>query len=241
MTRRMRIIPIILIANGRVVKTVNYKNPIYVGDPINTIKIFSDLEADEIIVIDILASKTNTHFDLKLLENLSRVCKVPLGVGGGISDSKFAREVVAIGAEKIVLNQLIRKNRTIVREIISILGAQAVVGSIDFHSQLDRCIDYLSFKPDLNLNDKIKFYESLGLGEILINFVNLEGTKLGLNKELTSLYEIKSKLPLILNGGISSSQDLEQCKNYKNFEALGVGSFFIYAENSRNVALHYER
>jgi len=236
-----RVIPVITISEGRVVKTNNFRDPKYVGDVINTVKIFSDLGADEIIILDITATLEKKVFDLRLLEKLVRFCSVPLGVGGGISHSAYAQKIISIGCEKIVINSNTFSNPEMLTELSSILGTQAIVGGIDYIKSINRVTSHSGkIIRDATPINHGKFLEKIGVGEIFLNNIEADGTRKGFDFETPRLLSNTVEVPIIACGGIGSQHDITKICKLKSLSAVGVGSFFMFHEDNTNVAIHYE-
>jgi cyclase len=236
-----RVIPVITISEGRVVKTVNFHNPKYVGDVINTVKIFSDLGADEIIILDITATLEKKVFDLRLLEKLVRFCSVPLGVGGGIRQSSYAQKIVSTGCEKIVINSHAFSNPEMLTELSSVLGTQAIVGGIDYIKSINRVTSHSGtiIRDETPVNHG-RFLEKIGVGEIFLNNIEADGTRKGIDFETPRLLSNTLEVPIIACGGIGSQKDIMELYKLKSLSAIGVGSFFMFHEDNSNVAIHYE-
>jgi cyclase len=236
-----RVIPVITISEGRVVKTTNFKNPRYVGDVINTVKIFSDLGADEIIILDITATLRKKNFDLHLLEKLVRFCSIPLGVGGGINQSAYGQKIISAGCEKIVINSINFSDPEIITELSSILGNQAVVGSIDYVKSINRVASQSGTKiHETTPLNHAKFLESIGVGEIMLTNIEADGTRIGLDYETSESLCRILKIPVIACGGLKSQAEIHDICNSKILSAIGAGSFFMFHSDNRNVAIHYE-
>ena len=228
---RTRVIPIVTISEGRVVKTNNFKKPRYVGDVINTVKIFSDLGADEVIILDITATSQKKTFDLRLLEKIVRFCSVPLGVG----------EIISVGCEKIVVNSNNFSNPEMLTELSFILGRQAIVGGIDYIKSINRVTSHSGKKiHDFTPINHAKFLEKNGVGEIFLNNIESDGKGSGFDYETPKLVAELLKIPIISCGGIGSQADIIKFCELQSLSAVGVGSFFMFHADNRNVAIHYE-
>ena len=185
---RKRLIPVLQIYEKKLVKTVKYKKINYIGDPINTIRIFNSLEVDEMIILDIEASKKRVPPNLSLLKKIAEESFVPLSYGGNIKNIREAEEILKIGFEKIILNSVIMDNTEKLKEFISKFGKQAIVVSIDirndFFGNKKLYSNSGNKKTYFELDSFIEIIKQTECGEILLNDIDREGTWLGLNQSL---------------------------------------------------------
>ena len=179
-----RIIPCLLVKNKGLVKTIKFKDPKYVGDPINAVKIFNEKEVDEIIILDIDATSENREPDYKMIENLANECRMPLCYGGGIKTVDQAQRVLSLGVEKIALSSIAFENSDLIQKIASQVGNQSVVVIIDAKKKW-LTNNYEAFthngerKTKLEVVKMAKFFESMGAGEIVINSIDQDGLMQG--------------------------------------------------------------
>ena len=171
-----RIIPILLIQNNKLVKTVNFSEPKYIGDPINAVKIFSEKEADEMIVLDINASK-NKYINYDLLSKIFGESFVPITYGGGISSLDDAKKIINLGAEKICIQSIFFKDLNIVKEIIKNFGSQSVVLSLDIKKDTFGKYKIWNYQDNnfylkCDLSKIVDFAIEVGIGEIMFTDVD---------------------------------------------------------------------
>lgn len=237
-----RIIPIITIREQYVVKRTGFRpdTEVYIGDAFNTVKILSDLGADEILLIDI-TGKTTNESKFPLLEKIASVCTVPLGYGGGIRTSTTAQRIINLGFEKIVINSQFLSNPKLVNECSEILGSQAVIASVDYSTRYSkkRVFDPRSRKlKKIDPINQVIMLEQLGCGEVLLTAVEREnnwiGFDLGLAREVTA----NTSIPIILHGGMGSIEDLRQLFSQSECDA-GIGSYTMFSHNLGGVAVNY--
>lgn len=227
---RTRIIPVIQLNKRELVKTVNYKNQKYLGDPLNAIKIFNEKKVDELIIIDISASKKETSIDFEYIEELCSECFMPIGYGGGIRSIEDIQKLFSIGIEKVIINSLLIENPTIVENAIKVFGSQSIVISVDVKQQFlsKKIIPYIfsgTKKVNKTLDEYITFCNKLNPGEILINDIDREGTFLGYNFEIIKSIKTKISSPLLLQGGAKSCADFIEGKKH-GIDAFVAGSYF---------------
>ena len=181
---RSRSIPCLLVHNKGLVKTVKFKDPKYVGDPINAVKIFNEKEVDELMVLDIDATVEKREPNLGMIKNLADKCRMPFCYGGGITTVEQARKIISLGAEKVALSNSALNNIELCQDIGSIIGNQSVVVVIDVKKKklfggYDIYTHNGTKKSKWKLYDLVEKLEEIGIGEIVINSIDNDGTMLG--------------------------------------------------------------
>jgi cyclase len=215
---RPRIIPCLLVKNKGLVKTVNFKNPKYVGDPVNAVRIFNEKEVDELAVFDIDATLENRGPDYKMLERLAAECRMPLCYGGGVKSVNDAQTVFGLGVEKIAISSAAVEDKALVAKIAERVGNQSVVVVLDVKKRL------IGGKYDVYINngqkntgkDPVQFAQemaSLGAGEIVINSINNDGLMKGYDFNLIDKIRAAISLPITVLGGAGSLSDIGQLIN----------------------------
>ncbi len=243
-----RLIPILLTDGESLIKTKQFKNPKYIGDPINAIKIFNDKEVDELALIDILATKENRSPNFDLIQQITNECFMPLMYGGGVRTLSDFETLFRMGVEKVLVNRLLFDNPKVVTQAIDIFGSQSIVASLDlkktFWTKDLKPYNYVKDKYiEFNSLDSIlKFLEiDLKVGELFINFVDKEGTWLGLDLNLIQLIRSKTKLPLIVSGGAKSLDDIQQVFLNTNVDAIGIGAMSVYQGKDKGVLINFPK
>lgn len=239
-----RIIPTLLISNGKLVKTVNFGNKIYVGDPINAIKIFNDKEVDELILIDIDASKTKSQINYKLVEDCASECFMPLCYGGGIKNIDDATHLFSLGIEKICIQSSYFKDPNLLTELSSKYGSQAIVISLDFKKNIFGNYNIINSSNGSvikkNLNELLSELTELGAGEILMNVINNDGKMSGMDLEMINKIASHTSLPLIALGGVGSLIDIKNAF-INGASAVSAGSFFVFNGPHKAVLITYPK
>ncbi|MCS3901421.1 AglZ/HisF2 family acetamidino modification protein [Methanococcus voltae] len=239
---RPRIIPTLLMENNRLVKTVKFKNPNYIGDPINAVKIFNDKEVDELIFLDIGCSKKHTSINYNLLDKIASQSFMPLCYGGGIKTFEEASKIFELGFEKISLNSVLFEKPSLLTELSQSYGSQSIVASVDVKKNLFGKLKVYNGSKNNSINDKILDYvknlENLGAGELLINSVDLEGTYKGYNLSLINELSNALTIPLIALGGASSTKDFKDALQ-AGASACAAGSLFVYYGVNKAVLINY--
>lgn len=240
---RKRVIPTLLIDNNRLLKGSEFKNHNYVGDPINIVKIFNEKYVDELLIYDI-NNNLDSSLNYQLLKNIAGECNMPLTYGGGIKNIQQVRELFALGIEKVSINTNILKNYNLIKNLSRTFGSQSIMASIDIKKTFfgKRYIYNWRNKKlikNLKINEHIKNCIENGAGEILINFVNNEGMLNGLNPEEIDFLEKNYKVPIIISGGINSTENIDKLLDINVVDAIGVGAYFIYHGPHKGVVISY--
>ncbi|HXB39763.1 MAG TPA: AglZ/HisF2 family acetamidino modification protein [Bacteroidia bacterium] len=240
---RVRIIPVLTIDGQSLVKTVKFKKPNYLGDPINAIKIFNDKEVDEIAVLDITASIKKRGPDFKLIEEMASECFMPMAYGGGITKMEEIKILFSLGVEKIILNSILSENENLISQASAQYGSQSILVSFDVKRNLLGRYKASFFNAQKNTKTELvelaKKYESLGAGELILHNVDKDGTFGGLDYNLVKQLSSNLKIPLIACGGINSLEDMLQGIK-SGASAIAAGSFFVYRNNdTKSILISY--
>lgn len=240
--RRIRTIPVLLLKNGGLYKTINFKNPKYVGDPINAVKIFNEKEADELVLLDYNASADGRGVDFKRIEEISGEAFMPMAYGGGIKTLDDAKKVFDSGFEKVVLNSVLFSSPDLIEHIGSIYGAQSVVGSIDYKKNLFGKSKVYGMSGTKNMgHDPLAWASKLqeyGVGEIMINSIDRDGTWTGYDVDLIKRISTEISVPLIACGGAGSVQDLKDAV-LAGASAVAAGSMFVFQKKGMGVLISF--
>jgi cyclase len=239
---RPRVIPCLLLKNEGLVKTVKFKDPKYLGDPINIVRIFNDKEVDELIFLDILATTGNRRPNFELLGKITSECFMPLGYGGGIRDMDDVRTLLAIGVEKFVLNTSAVENPSLIRAAADHAGSQAVVISIDVKKTLFGKYEVFT-RGGKNATglDPVKFsvdMEKQGAGEIFVNSIDRDGTMQGYDLDLIRRVAESVSVPVVACGGAGNIDHLVEAVK-AGASAAAAGSLFVFQGPLRGVLLSY--
>lgn len=237
-----RLIPSLLLKNNGFVKTTKFKNPIYIGDPINTLKIFNTKEVDEIMVLDIEATRLNRNPNYDLIEQFASECFIPLCYGGGIKNIEQASILFKLGVEKISVQTSALEDLGLIRKLSERFGSQSIIVSIDIKKDwLNRPQVYIASKnknTNLNWISYAKQAVEAGAGEILLNSVDNDGTLKGPDLNLIKILSSEISTPLIAQGGISCLSDVKAAVD-SGASAVAAGSFFVFYGPHRAVLITY--
>jgi len=241
---RSRVIPCLLVQDGGLVKTVKFKNPKYVGDPINAVRIFNEKEADELIVLDIDASINNVEPDYRMIKHLAEECRMPLCYGGGIKTLAHAEKIVSLGVEKVALSSIVFDQPSFVVEIANKVGRQSIVVVLDVKKKAlssNYNVWTLNGKHNTKRNvvDVIQQVQRLGIGEIVLNFIDFDGTEAGYPVEAIRQLKSGIKVPLTIMGGAKSLEDMRSAVKRCGLMGVAAGSLFVFKGKYRAVLINY--
>jgi len=238
-----RVIPALLLDDDGMVKTTRYRDPDYLGDPINIINLFNRFEVDEIALLDISATRGNRPPPFDLIERLASECWVPLAYGGGIRTFEDARTILSIGVEKVVLGTIAIDDPTLVSRAASAFGSQAVIVSVDARSSRDGGYQVFAESGTRPLGiDPVtaaRQAESLGAGELLLNAIDRDGTMEGYDLELIRTVTASVRIPVIASGGAGDRTDLPRPIREAGAAAVAAGSLFVYQGRERGVLVNF--
>jgi imidazole glycerol-phosphate synthase subunit HisF len=239
---RIRIIPVLLLSKGGLYKTVRFQKPQYIGDPINAVKIFNEKEADELILLDYTASKEKRTIDYTKIAEIAGEAFMPMAYGGAIQNFEDAKKVFDGGYEKVVLNSILFSNPGLIGEIASVYGAQAVVGSMDVKKNLFGKYKVFSHSGTSNTGeDPVEWAKKLdqyGVGEIMINAIEKDGTWEGYDEALISKVAHAVSVPVIACGGAASMEDFKKAVA-AGASAVAAGSMFVFQKKGMGVLISF--
>lgn len=240
---RARIIPFLLISNDDLIKTTKFDNENYIGDPLNTVRIFNEKKCDEIAIYDIQKSINDLSPNFNLIKDIANEARMPITYGGGIKNCNDAIKIFNFGIEKISINSLYFENKNEVKKIINSVGSQSLVVTLDI--KLDNN-EYCVFtnrgkiKQNISLVNILKEIQQIKVGEVIINNIDKEGTMQGYDEKLLELVFKNTKIPITFVGGVGQESDLKNA--IKKFGCIGFGcsSFFIYKGPRKAVLISYK-
>lgn len=241
---RPRLIPCLLVHNGGLVKTVNFANPKYVGDPINAVRIYNEKEVDELVVLDIDATVKGTEPDYQLISHLASECRMPLCYGGGVRTVAQIEKIISLGVEKVAVSSAAVENPALISDAASRVGSQSVVVVIDVKkSGLLRRYEVVthnaSRRTGLNPIEFASQMAEFGAGEIVINSVYRDGEMKGYDLDLIEHVRQVVHLPLTVLGGAGSLDDLKELISRYGIIGAAAGSLFVFKGRYRAVLINY--
>ena len=243
---RPRIIPCLLVHEGGLVKTVGFKDPKYVGDPINAVKIFNEKEADELIVVDMDATVTGAEPDYKAIEHMALECRMPLCYGGGVRSAEQAKRIIGLGVEKVSISAAAAAAPELVAEIAEEVGRQSVVVVIDAKKKmLGRGWDVVTHNARRSAKmDALDFaarVADLGAGEIVMNSVDLDGKMSGYDLDLARRLRERVKIPMTMLGGAGKLEHMTELFSACGVVGAAAGSLFVFKGQYRAVLINYPK
>lgn len=241
---RPRITPCLLVHKGGLVKTVGFKAPKYVGDPINAARIFNEKEADELVVLDIDATVNNAEPDYRMIANLAAECRMPLCYGGGIKAPEQAKRIIGLGVEKVAISSAAVENPELITRIADDIGRQSVVVVLDVKKRLFSK-DYDVFTNNAHNNTKRSVFdlaaeaEKLGAGELVINSIDLDGAMKGYDLALAEKIRQAVNIPITILGGAGALDDIEALIRCCGVIGASAGSLFVFKGVYKAVLINY--
>ena len=240
---RPRIIPCLLVHDKGLVKTVNFKNPKYVGDPINAVRIFNEKESDELVVIDIDATVKKEDPDYKLIERLASECRMPLCYGGGIKNVEQAQRIFSLGVEKIAISSAAIENPDLVTLIAERVGNQSAVVVMDVKKKVFGGYEVVTHNGNKATGkspiELAKLFQSKGAGEIIVNSVDQDGRMKGFDLALAEKIREVISCPLTILGGAGSIDDLGNLISKFGIIGASAGSLFVFRGAYKAVLINY--
>lgn len=237
-----RIIPTLLIRERALVKTCRFRRPRYLGDPCNTVMIFNELEADELVILDISPQRHSLGPDFDYLKKISQECFLPLSYGGGVSTPRQAERILSIGFEKVILNTAAVHVSGLIGELAHSFGSQAVVVSVDFRNigkgATRVFTDGGRQATSWNALDWCRQVEDHGAGEIMLTSIEREGTWIGLDQEISSQIASAVHIPVVAHGGAGLPIDIAKLFSETDVSGVGVGSMFVYQKKNMGVLVN---
>ena len=223
-------------------KTIKFKDPTYVGDPLNAVKIFNDAKADELVFLDITATQENRITDIEVIRNIGEEAFMPFAVGGGINSLEHISQLISAGAEKVVINTAALNNSSLLEEASAVYGRQSLIASIDVKKEDGEYVVYTNSgqtRNSMSVVDAAQKVEIAGAGEIMINSIDQDGTQEGYDIELIKIICDKVSIPVIAVGGAGDFEHFNQAVNMGGASAVAAGSLFVFIGKKRAVLINY--
>jgi cyclase len=237
-----RVIPCLLLRGSGLYKTVKFADPKYVGDPINAVKIFNEKEVDELLLMDITATREKREPNYELIGDIAGECFMPLGYGGGVTSLDQIRRLHRVGVEKVSLNTAAFHDRRLVQESCDVFGSSSIVVAIDVKKTLFGKYEVWIGAGKVNTReDPVRYAEELarlGVGEILVNSIDRDGTMIGYDIELLRRVASAVDTPVIACGGAGTLDDIRSAFA-AGVSAGAAGSLFVFHGKHRAVLINY--
>ena len=241
---RPRLIPCLLIQNRGLVKTVRFSDPKYVGDPINAVRIFNEKLVDELMVLDIEATRLGREPDYRMIANLANESRMPLCYGGGVTTVGQIDRIIGLGVEKVALSSAVIADPGLIARAADRAGAQSIVLVLDVkRTGLLRHHEVVTHNATCRTGfDPVQFVVRVaksGVGEVVINTVDRDGTMEGYDLELVSRIRDATSLPVTVLGGAGSTDHIVDLWKRQNLVGAGAGSLFVFKGKYRAVLINY--
>lgn len=238
----IRIIPVLLLKGKGLVKTTAFRNPVYVGDPINAVRIFNEKEVDELVLCDIEASIIHREPNYSWIKDIVSECFMPVGYGGGIQNIDQIKKIFDLGVEKVILNTA-AFDFNLVSKAASIYGCQSIVGCIDakksFFGGYNVYSKSGSIKHKIAPDDLAKKLVSAGVGEIIIQSIDKEGSMTGFDLALTMAVSHAVNVPVVASGGAGALTHFSEVLDKSKASSVAAGSFFVFKGKHKAVLINY--
>jgi imidazole glycerol-phosphate synthase subunit HisF len=239
---RARIIPCLLLRGHGLVKTKRFADAVYVGDPVNAVRIFSEKEVDELVLLDIDASRTGSEPNYELIAEVAGECFMPVAYGGGVRSLEQVRRLIRSGVEKVVINSAAFESMDVITQAAQVFGSQAVVGGVDVRKTLlggyKVVAKSATVETKVKLDDHLRRLVEAGVGEILLNNVDRDGTMAGYDLDLVRHVSRMVTVPLVACGGAGSVEHLKAGVD-AGASAVSAGSMFVFHGKYRAVLINY--
>lgn len=240
---RPRIIPVLLLKNQGLIKSIGFKDYRYIGDPINAVKIFNDLKADELVFLDILASKENRTISLDFVKDVGEEANMPFAAGGGITTLEHIKSIISAGAEKVVINTKAAIDPDFIRAASETFGSSTIVVCIDVKKKfLGKEQTWISNGSKATGMDPIEFAQQMeerGAGEIIIQSIERDGAMQGYDIALIRKISEAVNIPVIALGGAGNIQHMKQAFIEAYANGLAAGSMFVYHGARNGILINY--
>lgn len=240
----VRVIPTLLLKNSGLVKTRQFKNPVYIGDPINAVRIFNEKEVDELVLMDIMASTEGYEPKYDWIKDIVSESFMPIGYGGGIKNVEQAKKLYDTGIEKIILNSE-ANNPSLITSLANIYGNQSIVVCIDARKNFFGGYSIYGYggtqKMNLTPDKMAQMVVNAGAGEIIIQSIDREGTMKGFDLDLIKMVSESVEIPIVASGGAGTIEDLKDALTIGGASAVSAGSMFLFKGKHRGILINYPK
>jgi cyclase len=241
--KRARIIPVLLLQNKGLYKTVKFEKGKYIGDPINAVRIFNEKQCDELVFLDINVSKLKSEIDFRLISDVASECFMPFSYGGGVKSSFHIEKLLKAGVEKVVLNSVLFENPFFLKEAVRNFGGSTIVTSVDVKKNFFGKYNLFSHSqknlPAQTFFEYLKWIEAHQVGEIMLNVVDNDGTMKGYDIQLASKVSEELSIPVVFCGGCRDFEDIRTILTTTMISAAAAGSFFVFHGPHKAVLINY--
>jgi len=238
----IRVIPTLLLKGEGLVKTKKFKDPVYIGDPINAVRIFNEKEVDELVLLDITATQEKREPKYEWIKSIVSESFMPIGYGGGIKNVDQAKKLFDIGVEKIIINSAIT-DLNLISSLANIYGSQSIVTCLDVRKQFfggyTLCTHSGTNKINGSIEEWVKKIINAGVGELIIQSIDREGTRQGYDIELIKKVSQSVKVPVVASGGAGNLEHLREAVFQGKASSVTAGSLFVFKGKHQAVLINY--
>ncbi|WP_210397634.1 AglZ/HisF2 family acetamidino modification protein [Motiliproteus sediminis] len=243
---RTRVIPCLLLKGKGLVKTTGFKNEVYVGDPINAVRIFNQMEVDELFLLDIDATARQSGINFELLEQVASECFMPICYGGGVSSLKDYERLFTLGVEKVSVSHAFFNQPELVKAAVSRFGSQSIVLTLDIKrhwltKKMFACTHNGRRKRPEALHQILELAQELGVGEIVVNSIDRDGTWAGFDRELIQTVSSRVSVPVVALGGAGKLEDIKDVVDGAGASAVGIGSMAVFQGKGLGVLIKFPK
>ncbi len=242
---KTRVMPCLLVDDGRLVKTVKFKSGRYIGDPVNAIKIYNEKEVDELILLDIEATKEGRRPPFEIIEEVASECFMPLAYGGGVTSLEDMKKIFGIGVEKVIINSFAADNPDFIKKAAEMFGRQSIVVSVDCKKKMFGKYSVFTHGGTRDLKTDPVVYASrmqeMGAGEIVVNSIDRDGMMNGYDIDLLKRITDAVTVPVVALGGAGSLDDIETAVKETRVSAVAAGSLFVFQGKDLGVLINYPK
>lgn len=243
---KTRVMPCLLLKNGRLVKTVRFKEEKYIGDPLNAVRIYNQKEVDELVIYDITKTTQGEAIDFNLIEKIASQCFMPVCYGGGVKSLEDFKTLFSLGIEKVSVSSLMFDDPKVVCQAAEVFGTQSIIGTVDlskpfFSSRYSIKTHSATKKQNIKLSEIVSYCEGLGIGEIIVNNVNREGTWEGFDIELLKMITNEATVPVVAVGGAGCLDDIKSAVHIGGVSAVCIGSLAVFQSKGMGVLIKFPK
>jgi len=243
---RTRVIPALLLDGQGLVKTTKFKSPVYVGDASNSCRIYNQMEVDELVLFDIRASSKKVPIQYELIQQIVSECFMPICYGGGVKTLEDFRSLFHIGVEKVSVSSLLFENPQVVKEAIKIYGAQSIIATLDIKRSRFRNVQQVYLhngkkRIKKSLDEVIALLNDIGVGEIVVNNIDKEGTWEGFDCDLVRYFADNTQVPVVALGGAGSKDDIKTVVQQGHASAVALGSMAVFQSKGMGVLIKFPK
>lgn len=243
--RTTRVMPLLLLSGTKLVKTKKFKNPRYVGDPINAVRIFNEKEVDELIIFDISATRKKSGPNYDLLSDIASEAFMPMAYGGGITSPEQVERVLSLGFEKVVFNTSIFDAPHLIEDSARRFGSQSIVTCIDVkkHWNQKYCVysHCGTIRKKISLDHLLSILDRLSIGEVIVNSISNDGCQKGYDINLLKIFSSRLRVPVVACGGAGSIKDFATAIKFGGASSVAAGSMFVFHGPHKAVLINYPK